>query len=127
MRTEKIRLNRLKPHEEVVEDNLGKVIESIRSEKVLKEPIIVDSETKVILDGHHRYEAFKVLGERRIPCMLVDYMSDQIEVDHWKDGSITKKEVVEKGLSDELYSPKTSRHSIPSDVTTINYRIAHTS
>ncbi len=109
---EKIDLRELNPHEEVKEENLKEVIEGIKSEKALKKPIVVDADTKVILDGHHRYEAFKVLGEKYIPCMMVKYGSEKVKVDRWGEGAITKEEVVEKGLSDDLFPAKTSKHDL---------------
>lgn len=124
MKTEKIRLNELNPHEKVIQNNLKKVIDMILSDQVLKKPIIVDKNTNVILDGHHRYEAFKVLGERRIPCIMVDYSSEEVNVEHWGEGSITKEEVVEKGLSNELFEPKTSRHTIPQTAEEVDYPLS---
>jgi len=107
---EKLKIRQLNPHEKVIEENLKKILTSIKVEKRLKEPIIVDKETKVILDGHHRVKAFKILGLREIPCRLVDYSSDEITVEPHQNGDVSKKEVIEKGLSDELFPPKTSKH-----------------
>ena len=111
--TEQIRqveIRQLNPHEEVIEERLKKVLTSLKVEKRLKEPIIVDEETKVILDGHHRVKAFEILGLREIPCRLVDYSSEEITVEPHQNGNVSKKEVIEKGLSDELFPPKTSKH-----------------
>jgi len=107
---EKLEIREINPHEKVIEENLKKVLTSLKVEKRLKEPIIVDKETKVILDGHHRVKAFKILGLREIPCRLVDYSSDEITVEPHQNGDVSKKEVIEKGLSDELFPPKTSKH-----------------
>ena len=107
-----IEIRKLNPHEEVIEENLKKVLTSLKVKKRLKEPIIVDKETKVILDGHHRVKAYVLLGVPEIPCKLVDYNSDEITVEPRRNRKITKEEVIEKGLSDELFPPKTSRHRI---------------
>ena len=109
---ENLEIRELNPHEKVIEENLKKVLTSIKVEKRLKEPIIVDKETKVILDGHHRVKAFKILGLREIPCRLVDYSADEITVEPHQNGDVSKKEVIEKGLCDELFPPKTSKHRI---------------
>jgi uncharacterized protein (DUF1015 family) len=106
-----IEIRKLNPHEEVIEENVKNVLTSLKVEKRLKQPIIVDKETKVILDGHHRTKAFALLGLKEIPCKLVDYNSDEITVEPHQNGKITKEEVIVKGLSDELFPPKTSRHS----------------
>jgi len=107
-----IEIRKLNPHEQVIEENLKKVLTSLKVEKRLKEPIIVDKETKVILDGHHRVKAFALLGLPEIPCRLVDYSSDEITVEPYQNGEITKGDVIEKGLSDDLFPPKTSKHKI---------------
>ena len=109
---ENLEIRELNPHEKVIEENLKKVLTSLKVEKRLKEPIIVDKETKVILDGHHRVKAFEILGLREIPCRLVDYSADEITVEPHQNGDLSKKEVIEKGLSDQLFPPKTSKHRV---------------
>ena len=110
---QKIEIRKLNPHEQIIEENLKKLLTSLKVEKRLKKPIIADEDTKVILDGHHRTKAFALLGLREIPCKLVDYSSNEITVEPHQNGEITKQEVIEKGLSDELFPPKTSKHKIP--------------
>ena len=109
---EKIEIRKLNPHEQIIEENLKKLLASLKVEKRLKEPIIVDEETKVILDGHHRAKAFSLLGLKEIPCRFVDYGSEDITVEPHQNGDVTKEEVIEKGLSEELFPPKTSKHRI---------------
>jgi len=107
---DKIELNELNPHEQIIEENLKKVLASLKVEKKLKKPIIVDKKTKVILDGHHRVKAYEILGLREISCKLVDYSSEEVTVEPHQNGDISKEEVIEKGLSDGLFPPKTSKH-----------------
>jgi ParB-like chromosome segregation protein Spo0J len=113
---DKVKLNELNPHEQVIEENLNKVLKSLKIEKRLKEPVVVDEETKVILDGHHRVKAYEILGLREIPCRLVDYSSDKIAVEPHQNGDISKEEVIQKGLRDDLFPPKTSKHRIFQDI-----------
>ena len=110
--TQNVEIRKLNPHEEVIKENLKEVLTSLKVEGRLKEPVIVDQETRVILDGHHRVKAFALLGLKKIPCKLVDYNSDEITVESRRNRKITKEEVIEKGLSDELFPPKTSKHKI---------------
>jgi hypothetical protein len=89
--------------------------DQIAKDGALFKPIVVDEQTRVILDGHHRFEALKRLGCRRIPAYLVDYMDGAIEVMTWPGAvvnAITKDEIISMGLSDNVYPPKTSRHVI---------------
>jgi ParB-like chromosome segregation protein Spo0J len=108
-------VNKLNEHEEIDQDNLIKVKETITRTGFFKEPIIVDKENMIVLDGHHRLNMCKQLGLKRIPCMLVDYIKDKkIRVEsRRKDFIITKQAVVEKAKSKTLFPNKTTRHFIP--------------
>jgi len=114
--TQNVEIRKLNPHEQVIEENLKKVLTSLKVERRLKKPIIVDEETRVILDGHHRIKAFALLGLKEIPCRLVDYNLDEITVESRRNRKVTKEEVIEKGLSNELFPPKTSKHKIGQEI-----------
>ena len=79
-------------------------------------PLVVDKNTGVILDGHHRHQVALRLGLQCLPCVQVDYMGDEtVELEVWPNcgrDSITKAEVVQAGLKGELFNPKTSRHRL---------------
>ena len=113
----------LKGHEEVIQDNLQTRLSKMRVSGFYK-PIIVDASTMIILDGHHKCTAAALLNLDRVPVILVDYLGDEsIDVDVWSGcgrESITKQEVIEMGLSDEVFPPKTSRHSFAFDVPSIH-------
>jgi hypothetical protein len=73
----------LRPHEEVIEDVVAKLAEAIRRDGVVRDPLIVDQEDHIVLDGMHRFSALKRLNCRFAPCCLLDYMSPQITVGSW--------------------------------------------
>jgi len=77
-------------------------------------PLLVDSKTGTILDGHHRYHVGLRIGLSRLPVIMVDYLNDAgIELDVWPASGLsklTKAEVIDMALSDAVYPPKTSRH-----------------
>ena len=113
----------LRGHEEVIPDNL-----ETRTSKMLRKgfykPIIVDRGSMVILDGHHKWTAAKSLGLARVPVILVDYLVDEgVLVDVWPDcgrESIAKTEVLEMGVSGDVFPPKTSRHTLPFKIPSIS-------
>ena len=117
-----IEIGSLRGHEEVISDNLER-----RSSKLLDrgfyKPIIVDRDSLVILDGHHKWTAARLLGLDRVPVIMVDYLLDEsVNVDVWPGcgrESITKDEVLEMGLSEGVFPPKTSRHMFPFRIPTI--------
>ena len=112
----------LRGHEEVISDNLTKRKKKLLSKGFYK-PIIVDRESMVILDGHHKWTAAKSLGLARVPVIMVDYLVDEgVLVDVWPDcgkESITKAEVLEMGVSGDVFPPKTSRHTLPFKIPSI--------
>ena len=117
-------------HEEVIPSNLES-----RTTKLLErgfyKPIIADRSSLVILDGHHKWTAARVLGLARVPVLLVDYLVDGgVEVDVWPDcgkASITKQEVLDMGISGDLFPPKTSRHSLPFKIPSIGIPLSELS
>ena len=104
----------LKPHEEIIPENLEKVKEKIREKGYLINPIIIDQDNFVILDGHHRAKALKLLGYKNIPAYAVDYFDKDIKVFQRRpEIPISKEIIIKKALAGEVFPCKTSKHQIP--------------
>lgn len=73
----------LKPHEETVDDDLKRLVNSLGDNPVLRHPIIADWRTGIVLDGTHRLAAINQLRCNFIPSALVDYDDPQITVERW--------------------------------------------
>ncbi|TLX96539.1 MAG: DUF1015 family protein [Thaumarchaeota archaeon] len=71
------------PHEETITDLSSRLSDRIRADGFQRDPIIVDRENHVVLDGMHRLRALKDLGARHILCHLVDYSSPEIRLERW--------------------------------------------
>ncbi len=102
-------------HEEIQLPLLERVMEEIREDGYVKKPILVADKVWVILDGHHRYEALRRLGCRRVPAYVIDYFSDVVDLELWPtatEKNVRKEDVVERGRAGLLYTPKTTRHKI---------------
>lgn len=109
---------KLRPHESVGPDLLARLVAAIRADGFLRRPIIVEDESYVILDGHHRYEALRRLGCVRVPVYLVDYADPAIGLTTWPRAivkTVTKAEVLDRGRRGDLFPPKTTRHLIPEE------------
>ena len=104
----------LKPHEEVKPRNVDTLHEMTLRWSAYTKPLLVDRETGTILAGHHRYQVGLRIGLSRLPVIKVDYMDDDgIELDIWPGSglqSLTKREVIDMALSENVFPPKTSRH-----------------
>lgn len=75
--------NSLYLHEETVPDLLAHLSRLIRSDGMIKHPIIVDRKSLVVLDGVHRVAALRKQGIKRVPACLIDYDSPNIRVCSW--------------------------------------------
>lgn len=60
----------LKQHEKIRTGHLNKLQKKIAADGCITDPIIVDKNTMVILDGHHRFNAIKRLGLTHSPVFL---------------------------------------------------------
>jgi hypothetical protein len=114
MDVELVSITWLKPHEEVKPKNVDILHEMTLRWNAYTKPLLVDRDSGTILDGHHRYEVGLRIGLSRVPVILVDYLDDDgIEVDVWPSSgreSLNKQEIIEMGLSGDVFPPKTSRH-----------------
>jgi len=112
-----IEIRRLHGHEQIRPALLRELTEQIRRDGMLKLPVLVADRDFVILDGHHRVEALRALGCKRVSVYLVDYDSDLVNLGTWPDAAVavvTKQEVIRRGLSNDLLPPKTTRHTLAS-------------
>ncbi len=104
-------LELLREHEQIEYERLRQIREEIQREGGLRHPILVDKRSGVILDGHHRFRAYKELGFETIPCVLVDYQSPIVSVRSRRpEISVSKDEVIRRARSGELFPPKTTQH-----------------
>lgn len=102
----------LRPHEQTSRRLVDRLAEEIRRDGFLRKAILVDKETLTILDGHHRIEALRKLGCKRVPCLLIDYLSPRILVEGGGGKKIPKEHVIEVGIMGRPMPPKTTRHLV---------------
>jgi hypothetical protein len=109
-----VSISDLRPHEEIIPENLEKVKDKIEKNGYLINPVIVDESSMVILDGHHRVRALGILGYSKIPAYVVNYSDKGIRVIQRRpEIPISKEIIVEKALAGEVFPCKTSKHVIP--------------
>jgi len=78
-----IDIDSLKPHEEVIDALVDSLADAVKLQGNVRDPIIVDQEELVILDGMHRHDSLKRLNCRFAPCCLVNYDNPLIKVGSW--------------------------------------------
>jgi len=78
------RINKLKEHEEIDPLRLEDVKVVLLKDKFQRDPIIIDKKTYVVIDGHHRLNALKILGYSKVAAYYINYLDDgDIEVRTW--------------------------------------------
>ena len=116
-----VSISYLKPLELVFPSHLANLTKMIISSGVVTSPIIVDKKTGIVLDGSHRYIFFLSYGYTEVPVIFVNYMDENIRVGTHlmhrhiieDDTGISKDEVIRRGLSGELFQPRTTRNFFP--------------
>lgn len=111
-----IEINKILEHEETYLDRAQALAAQIKRDGKVKIPMLVDDRYYILLDGHHRFQALKILGCKRIPAFLVDYFDDGIKVGVWEEAiargktEISKEEIIAYALASKKFPPKTSKH-----------------
>ncbi|HET6347964.1 MAG TPA: ParB N-terminal domain-containing protein [Candidatus Krumholzibacteria bacterium] len=102
----------LHPHEQIDARRLARLVEELRAAGVFYPPVLVDRESLVILDGHHRWHAASRLGLVRLPCYVVAYLDNPgVRVMSRRPGiEVSKQSVLEMARTGSVYPHKTTRH-----------------
>ena len=110
----------LKPHEEIKIKPRDKLLDMTNRWGGFTKPILVDTHTGALLDGHHRLSVAKELGLKLIPAICLDYLnSELISLELWPNAnieSVDKADVIEMCLGNGLYPPKTTKHVVIYDL-----------
>ena len=116
MQVDLVPVDSLRPHELTIQKKVDQLEKMTHRWRAYVLPLVVDRNTGVILDGHHRHQVALRLGLESLPCVQVDYLEDDsVELDVWPNCGreyISKREVIQAGLLGDLFEPKTSRHRL---------------
>ena len=120
MEVQLVPLEILRPHEHIIVKKVDQLERMTIRWNAYTKPLLVDKASGTILDGHHRYEIAKRMSLLCLPCVLVDYTSDDsITIIPWPGSGrieISKEDVLEAATSGELLPPKTSKHLLSDDL-----------
>ena len=105
----------LKPHEQIKSKARDKLLDMTKRWGGFTKPVLVDSVTGSLLDGHHRLSVAQELGLSKLPAICLDYLSSEdITLELWPNtdfDSITKSMVIQMCESGDLFPPKTTKHT----------------
>jgi hypothetical protein len=121
MKYELIETKKIRALEYVFPNHLKNLTEMILKSGHMTSPLIITEEHDIVLDGSHRHIFLLQHGFKYAPVCYVDYNSDDIRVGthlmhrHIIEGNkgISKEEVIRRGLTGDLFSPRTTRHFFP--------------
>jgi hypothetical protein len=113
-------IDSLRLHEKGLRQYFEAMRREILADGCLKYPVIADRDSRVILDGAHRWLALKSLGCQKIPTLLVDVnQKPGVRVGtrriHRYNGNskVPIQEVISAGLKGQLMGPRSTRHFFP--------------
>jgi hypothetical protein len=72
---------------------------SLNRTRMLCNPIIADGSRNLLIDGHHRVEAFRWMGLRLIPCFMVPYLSEAVQVRGWSRVTYAPERLIEDAFT----------------------------
>jgi L-serine kinase (ADP) len=70
-------------HEETIADRVEELKREFLHDEVVRDPVVVDTDSCVVLDGMHRVVALRELDCTCIPVCAVDYLNPGIKVGTW--------------------------------------------
>lgn len=118
--------NSVSPHEECVSDILREIELSLSQKRIVEKSLLVGLESRIILDGHHRYSALKRLGCRYVPAVLLREDNDTFSLASRRpEFEITHRMVVEMVRSGKRFPPKTTRYCTRYEVGEINLCLSY--
>ncbi|MDO9028645.1 MAG: ParB N-terminal domain-containing protein [Candidatus Roizmanbacteria bacterium] len=121
-------IKNLKNHEMISIERLKQVKDDLLTKGYIKNPVVVEKENHIILDGHHRVAALKQLGAIKVPTFLVNYQDKDVRVflrRKLKLAGPIKQSVIKNSLSNILFPSKTTKHLIKNRPRNINIKISN--
>ena len=74
-------------------------------------PIAIEHSMLAIMDGHHRFNAAKLLNLARVPCVLMDYGKSGVTLQSWRsDWDIDVDDIFLMLKEGKKFPIKTTRH-----------------
>ncbi len=113
LKVELLPLEQLRPHEEFCLKNYEYWLTQVKEQQHWTNPILVDSEHNIIMDGHHRYQIALHLKLKYIPCILISYGNQFLKVSNYTDGNqMDSKQIIDTVCCGRLMSKKSTRHCL---------------
>ena len=97
------------PIEDHINNRVKLIKEKIEMDGKWIKPIIIDRDDYLLMDGHHRLEAAKLMRLKKLPAVKLNY--EDVEIWSLKENEVVTKSLVRKrALAKNIYPNKTVKH-----------------
>jgi hypothetical protein len=76
-------ISEIRVHEGTVPSLLAEILADMKSTGCQRDPILVDRQTRLALDGMHRLKSLKRLGAKFAVCAEYDYLNRSVKLGRW--------------------------------------------
>ncbi|WP_455370091.1 hypothetical protein [[Eubacterium] cellulosolvens] len=78
-----IDIDLLRPHEQIDPIRLQEIKKQLMKDGIQREPIIIEGDHLIVLDGHHRIKALKDLGYSKVVAHKINYNDSNLILKTW--------------------------------------------
>ena len=104
-------LDRLRETEEHDSTRAKQLADTILELRFWTVPIAIEHSMLAIMDGHHRFNAAKLLNFARVPCVLMDYEKSGVTLQSWRsDWDVDVDDIFLMLKEGKKFPIKTTRH-----------------
>ncbi|WP_455278743.1 hypothetical protein [[Eubacterium] cellulosolvens] len=99
-----IDIDLLRPHEQIDPIRLEKIKRQLIRDGIQREPIIIEGNHLIVLDGHHRIRALKELGYSKVVAHKINYSQGDLILKTWYPVIKGSKKELQSTLHDHITS-----------------------
>jgi L-serine kinase (ADP) len=103
-----VALEKVRPHEKTIPLPLASIRNDMMRTNTQRDPILIDSKTKLAMDGMHRLAALHSLDAKLAVCAEYDYLSRSVKLERWLRYFIAPNKKLLTEISEEFDATKTS-------------------
>jgi hypothetical protein len=107
-----IDIDLLRPHEQIDPIRLQEIKKQLIREGIQREPIIIDGDHLIVLDGHHRIRALKDLGYSKVVAHKINYNDDGLILKTWHPAIKGSKKELQTTLHDHIVSSENDQNIV---------------
>lgn len=104
-----INIDLLRPHEQIDPIRLHEIKKQLIKEGIQREPIIIDGDHLIVLDGHHRIKALKDLGYSKVAAHKINYKDNDLILKTWHPAIKGSKKELQTTLHDHIDSSENNQ------------------